>query len=76
MLERDIFACCELVELDGEDYRTVLTSAAQSGWRGGAIYDALLLQCAAKTQPDRVYTFNVADFQRLAPQLADRICAP
>ncbi len=76
MLDRDVFACCEPVELASDEYQSVLHKAAQRGWRGGAIYDALLLQCAVKTQPDRIYTFNVRDFKRLAPELADRICSP
>ena len=76
MIERDILAHCRLIELDTEDYRTTLAKAAENGWRGGSIYDALLLRCAAKADPDRIYTFNVADFVRLAPELANRICAP
>lgn len=76
MVDRDILAHCRLIEPDARDYRITLAKAAESGWRGGSIYDALLLRCAAKADPDRIYTFNVADFVRLSPDLADRIRAP
>jgi hypothetical protein len=50
---------------------------ANGGWIGGKIYDALLLCCAAKVDVDRVYTFNLNDFQRLTPtSLKSKICAP
>lgn len=76
LLERNVLEQSHLVELDGEDYRTVLASAADNGWRGGVVYDALLLQAATKVNIDRIYTFNVSDFQRLAPQLSEKICSP
>jgi hypothetical protein len=32
--------------------------------------------CAARSGAERIYTFNLSDFQELAPNLRDRICAP
>jgi len=43
--------------------------------RGGILYDALQLRCAEKARCDRIYTFNLSDFVRLAPQLGNRILA-
>ena len=76
MIERNIIKHCEAVELKTQDYAAVLSVAAERGWRGGSIYDALILQCARKAEPERIYTFNLKDFRRLAPDLTDRICIP
>lgn len=43
---------------------------------GGAVYDALLVECARRARCDRIYTFNLTDFRRIAPDLAKRIVAP
>ena len=53
-----------------------ISAAAEDGAIGGAIYDVLLLTAARKAKPDRIYTFNVAEFRRLAPHLHDFIAAP
>ena len=67
---------CEVVILHEKDYLATLDSAAQAGLRGGILYDALQLRCAEKARCDRIYTFNLSDFLRLAPQLGNRILRP
>jgi hypothetical protein len=50
---------------------------ASGGWIGAQIYDALLLRGAVKCAAERIYTFNLGDFKRLAPEpLVEKICAP
>jgi predicted nucleic acid-binding protein len=67
----------EVVPLDKADYLEAMDVVKDGGWTGAKIYDALLLRCAVKSNVDRVYTFNLADFLRLAPlSLRDKICAP
>jgi len=67
----------EVVPLEKGDYLTALSTVKDGGWHGAKIYDALLLQCAAKCGVDRIYTFNLTDFTALAsPQLRAKICAP
>jgi predicted nucleic acid-binding protein len=67
---------CEVVVLHEKDYLAMLESAAHAGLRGGILYDLLQLRCAEKARCDRVYTFNIADFVRLAPHLGERIVRP
>ena len=55
------------VPLAESDYLAALDMVGSQGNAGGKIYDALLLQCAARCAVKRVYTFNVRDFRRLAP---------
>ncbi len=57
-------------------YIETIQAAASRGDTGGRIYDALLLRCAADTDAETVYTWNVKHFQHIAPDLADRIRTP
>ena len=67
---------CEVVCLVEKDYLATLETAAKAGLRGGVIYDALQLRCAEKARCDRIYTFNISDFVRIAPHLGKRIVHP
>lgn len=65
-----------IVPLCPEDYLEVITQMADAGWRGGKIYDALHLRCASRQPMDRICTFNVKEFQQLAPAMKDKIGLP
>jgi len=65
-----------LVTLDPEEYSAALHSAAANGIVGGAIYDALLAQCALKTRAETIYTWNVKHFQRINSEIARRVKTP
>jgi predicted nucleic acid-binding protein len=67
---------CAVVSLGEKDYLATLEAAAKAGLRGGLIYDALHLRCAAKARCDRIYTFNISDFVRIAPHLEKEIVRP
>jgi predicted nucleic acid-binding protein len=66
----------ETVLLGKKDYTEALRVIGDGGWPGAKIYDALLIGCAAKSGAERIYTFNLADFRQLAPNLEGKICAP
>ena len=76
ILEQSFVPNLEVVTLSGKEYRDVIRDCAASGVAGGLVYDALHLHCAEKAGCERVYTFNVKEFRRLAPQWEDRISAP
>ncbi len=65
-----------LINLEPKEFERVLRNAAEHDVTGGRIYDALLLGCARKSNAEKIYTWNVSDFQRLAPELAGRIRTP
>lgn len=68
---------CSLTQASEAEYLQALTWVQEGGWSGARIYDALHLACAAQCGADRIYTFNTADFQRLAPpRLQPLICSP
>jgi predicted nucleic acid-binding protein len=64
------------IAMTPEMYERAVEVCSERGLGGGKVYDALLIECARHSQADRIYTFNLADFRRLAPDLADRVAAP
>ncbi|HEY3914547.1 MAG TPA: PIN domain-containing protein [Verrucomicrobiae bacterium] len=77
LISENIIKNFELVPLSAREYSRTIQHASSNDVRGGKIYDALLLAAAAKSGAQRIYTFNVAHFQTMAPQtLASQIVAP
>jgi predicted nucleic acid-binding protein len=66
----------EVVFLNSREYRLAIEEAARAGILGGTIYDVLLAQCALKAGATRILTWDVADFQRLGQEIADRVRTP
>ena len=65
-----------LIPATAEMYAAAIDVCVRQSFGGGKVYDALLLGCARKAGCNRIYTFNLGDFRRLAPDLADRIASP
>jgi len=57
-------------------YDRAIDACVRQSLPGGKVYDGLLLECARKAKCQRIYTFNVEDFRRLAPHLEAAIVAP
>jgi predicted nucleic acid-binding protein len=69
---QEVRARLSLVSLrDGECFDTIRRTA-DKGLSGGKVYDALLLRRAEKCGAERIYTWNLSHFRRIAPDLADR----
>lgn len=64
------------VALDSHEYWSVLEHCSESGIVGGAIYDALIAQCAIKSGAQIIYTWNVVDFRRMGPEVTRRLRTP
>jgi predicted nucleic acid-binding protein len=77
MIQENVLRHFQTVPVVQEDYAEALTMVSSAGWPGAKIYDALLLRCAEKCPAQRIYTFNLRDFQQLAPNhVQGKICAP
>ncbi len=77
IIENQILQYLELVSLDPQEYIGVLRRTAEAGWIGGRIHDVVHLECARKAACDRVYTFKLSDFRKIATDdLVDRISSP
>lgn len=66
----------QLVAVTSEMYERAVEVCVGRGLGGGRVYDALMIECARYSKADRIYTFNLQDFRRLAPDLAIRMSAP
>lgn len=66
----------EVIALTAEEYAAVLSDLAARAIGGGPTYDALIAAVARKAQVDVLLTLNPRHFQRVAPDLADRIQEP
>ena len=76
MIADNIVPHFQMVSITKKDYLEAMKAVVDGGWSGAKIYDALIVGCAARSGAERIYTFNLSDFQQLAPNLRDRICAP
>jgi predicted nucleic acid-binding protein len=76
LIEENFLPHFSIWALDADEYLQVVRRAAVDRLPGGAIYDALLLASAVKAKADRIYTFDIAHFRRIAPQLHKKIVAP
>lgn len=76
LIQQNVLATMEAVDLSTEDYQAVLEHLSASGMTGGTIYDALIAHAAWKAGVDRLVTLNRADFHRAYPALSKQIIAP
>jgi len=67
LIEENFLVHLAVVPLSAADYKAVLSRVTTLGIRSGAIYDALHVRCAERAGCDRIITYNVTDFERLAP---------
>ena len=65
-----------IVALDGDEYAEALEASATLGIVGGAIYDAMLAQCAIKAQAETIYTWNERHYAQCGPEVVRRLRAP
>jgi predicted nucleic acid-binding protein len=76
LLSENILPHFHVATLSATQYTSVLQQAAEKGWTGGLVYDALHLAAATGNKCKRIYTFNLRHFLQLSPQLRDVICSP
>jgi predicted nucleic acid-binding protein len=72
----DVRSRLAIVALEAQGYHAALASAAAANIVGRTIYDMLLAQCALQARAEIIYTWDVADFSRLGPQIAKRVHTP
>ena len=76
LIQQNVLAACAVIALAEDDYAAVIEHLAEMGIAGGVTYDALILYAALKAEVDRVITLNAKDFQRIYPELRDKIMVP
>jgi predicted nucleic acid-binding protein len=64
------------VSLSYREYLETVDRLSKLKISGGQIYDALIVHCARKANAEKIYTWNLAHFRAIAPDLAERIIEP
>jgi len=76
-IEENILKHFKPVTLTATEYATMVREAAAAGIQGGTIHDAVLMKCAAKSEANRMYTFNLKHFLSIASgEFRSRISSP
>jgi len=65
-----------IVALNSEEYTHALQALAVRGIVGGAIYDAMLAQCALKAQAETIFTWNLRHYSQCGPEVVGRVRTP
>lgn len=65
-----------IVALDGDEYTEALERSAARRIMGGAIYDAMLAQCALKAQAETIYTWNARHYALFGDAVTGRLRTP
>jgi predicted nucleic acid-binding protein len=65
-----------VVLLNERDYAETIKQTVDLSLAGGQIYDALILRAAEKIKAKTILTWNISQFRRIAPRLANRIRTP
>lgn len=76
LIRTNLLERAALVHLPLEAYITLLDKLAKRGVRGGATYDALILEAGLASQAHCCLTLNIRDFRRLALPSPVRVVTP
>lgn len=73
---QDVYERFTVVALDAGEYFETIKKLAERGHGRSLIYDAIIARSAVKAGADALFTWDVDDFRRVAPDLAERIRTP
>lgn len=76
LIEKNIKKFAKIVALSSDEYFKTLKHLVDLGLTGGIVYDAILLRTAVKAKAEKILTFNVKDFRRLASENPEFILSP
>jgi predicted nucleic acid-binding protein len=76
LIHESVEPVASVISLSSSDYFATIRRMSDLGISGGAVYDALIVKTARKSEVDRILTFNVDDFKRIWPEGEKRIAAP
>ncbi len=65
LIENNIKAIANIIYLSDKDYFNIVEKMSDSDFKGGIVYDAIIVECALKLDVDEILTLNSKDFLRL-----------
>lgn len=72
----DIRQRLTIVALTADEYADAVAESALAGIVGGAIYNAMLAQCALKAQTEAIYTWNERHYRQCGEAVIRRLRTP
>jgi len=76
LIHESVEPVATVISLSSSDYLATIKRVSDLGIVGGAVYDALIVRAARKSEADQLLTFNVDDFERIWPEGKTRITMP
>ena len=65
LIENNIKAIAKIIYLSDKDYFNIVEKISDSDFKGGIVYDAIVVECALNSNVDEILTLNSKDFLRL-----------
>jgi predicted nucleic acid-binding protein len=69
MLRTEVLSKCTIRTATCRNHVRILRTMSRRSIGGGIVYDALIAEVGRAARVDRIVTFNVDDFRRVAPDL-------
>ncbi len=76
LIVHNIYSQMTVIVLSENDYMAIVDHLVGHSLIGGITYDALVMWAAKKSEADQIVTLNPKDFQRVMPEMADKIVIP
>jgi len=76
LIHESVEPVASVVSLSSSEYLSTIKRMSDLGIPGGAVYDALIIRAARKSEVDQLLTLNVDDFKRIWPEGETRIISP
>lgn len=73
LIENNIKALARIIYLSDKDYFNIVDKMCDLGFKGGIVYDAIIVECALNSKVDEILTLNPKDFLRLTNDSSIRI---
>ena len=65
LIEHNIKTIAKTVYLSDKDYFNIVDKMTNYDFKGGIVYDAIIVECAVNAKVDEILTLNSKDFLRL-----------
>lgn len=75
LIENNIKTFARIIYLSDKDYFNIIDKMCDSDFKGGIVYDAIIVECALNSKVDEILTLNPKDFSRLTNVTSIRITA-
>jgi predicted nucleic acid-binding protein len=65
LIENNIRSIAKIISLTDKDYFNIVKKMSDNNFKGGIVYDGIIVECALNEGVDEIVTLNSKDFLRL-----------